>query len=480
MTNYLSVQVPKEGMGELNEEMLIKHADFVVHQVYSYEDAGDEEGQEVKFLPLPCVKDLIKLAGIKLSGRKKALRMKKPATKMMPKHTDATVTPAVRQVFEMVFGDQMRKEDDKAVKKARMQRCGMCENCLKADCGKCRHCLDMTKFGGSGRSKQACMERKCLNKGIKGEDAEESDEEEPEPEISPSKKESEKVTHKSRDTHKDVEWVGSGAKEGRKTYYTSAILDGNLTICIGDTVLIQPDQSSIPLYIAKVSNMYDGPDGATAHVQWFRRGIDTILGEAGDPSELFLLTDCEDQPLLSIWKKCNVQHLARADQADWRKEGGQEPREVMKDDGVNFWYRFHYTPTTARFTYPDPWPQNPDCDSCPSFCGVCIQKQLDEDRWLPKVHEKTETLDIASLFWDQAPLKIGDCVHLSPNSVPLKIKKNRDVNKTLIKNNVDEDLYPEYYCKRSHIKGNNTNPDPFHVVMIKKIFKEFGEVKLRV
>ena len=33
MTNYLSVQVPKEGMSELNEEMLMKHADFVVHQV---------------------------------------------------------------------------------------------------------------------------------------------------------------------------------------------------------------------------------------------------------------------------------------------------------------------------------------------------------------------------------------------------------------------------------------------------------------
>ena len=31
---------------------------------------------------------------------------------IMPKHTEATVTPAVRQVFEMVFGDQMTKEND--------------------------------------------------------------------------------------------------------------------------------------------------------------------------------------------------------------------------------------------------------------------------------------------------------------------------------------------------------------------------------
>ena len=72
-------------------------------------------------------------------------------------------------------------------------------------------------------------------------------------------------------------------------------------------------------------------------------------------------------------------------------------------------------------------------------------------------------------------------MYLSPNSVPLKIKKNRDVKETSIKKNVDEDLYPEYYRKRSHVKGNNnTTPDPFHVVMIKKIFKDCGEVKLRV
>ena len=35
----------------------------------------------------------------------------------------------------------------------------------------------MTKFGGSGKSKQACIERKCTNKSVKGEDDEESEEE---------------------------------------------------------------------------------------------------------------------------------------------------------------------------------------------------------------------------------------------------------------------------------------------------------------
>ncbi len=31
--------------------------------------------------------------------------------------------------------------------------------CLAPDCGKCRNCKNMVKFGGSGKAKQACMER---------------------------------------------------------------------------------------------------------------------------------------------------------------------------------------------------------------------------------------------------------------------------------------------------------------------------------
>ena len=44
------------------------------------------------------------------------------------------------------------------------QRCGMCDGCQMQDCGKCLHCRDMTKFGGPGRKKQACVLRKCSNK----------------------------------------------------------------------------------------------------------------------------------------------------------------------------------------------------------------------------------------------------------------------------------------------------------------------------
>ena len=44
----------------------------------------------------------------------------------------------------------------------RKHRCGECTGCLASDCIDCRFCLDMIKYGGTGKLRQACMNRKCL------------------------------------------------------------------------------------------------------------------------------------------------------------------------------------------------------------------------------------------------------------------------------------------------------------------------------
>ena len=49
------------------------------------------------------------------------------------------------------------------VKVDRVLRCGACEGCRRADCGRCPNCRDKPKFGGSGVKKQACTNRRCLN-----------------------------------------------------------------------------------------------------------------------------------------------------------------------------------------------------------------------------------------------------------------------------------------------------------------------------
>uniref|UniRef100_A0A1B6EBZ4 [histone H3]-dimethyl-L-lysine(36) demethylase n=1 Tax=Clastoptera arizonana TaxID=38151 RepID=A0A1B6EBZ4_9HEMI len=44
----------------------------------------------------------------------------------------------------------------------RRTRCKKCQACLENDCGECVYCKDMIKFGGSGRAKQTCKMRQCL------------------------------------------------------------------------------------------------------------------------------------------------------------------------------------------------------------------------------------------------------------------------------------------------------------------------------
>ena len=39
---------------------------------------------------------------------------------------------------------------------------------MAKECGECKNCKDMVHFGGSGKSKQCCIKRVCLNKDVKG------------------------------------------------------------------------------------------------------------------------------------------------------------------------------------------------------------------------------------------------------------------------------------------------------------------------
>ena len=43
----------------------------------------------------------------------------------------------------------------------RKTRCGVCPGCQQEDCGRCALCQDKVKYGGSGRKKQGCVNRRC-------------------------------------------------------------------------------------------------------------------------------------------------------------------------------------------------------------------------------------------------------------------------------------------------------------------------------
>ena len=61
--------VPPAGLNfnRFTEDTLLRHAQFVVEQVESYDEAGDQDEQPI--IVTPCMRDLIKLAGVTLGKR---------------------------------------------------------------------------------------------------------------------------------------------------------------------------------------------------------------------------------------------------------------------------------------------------------------------------------------------------------------------------------------------------------------------------
>ncbi|CAH3033865.1 unnamed protein product [Pocillopora meandrina] len=163
LLNKVQTSVPPENCSTFTEDTLLRHAQFLVEQVESYDQAADDD--ELPLLVTPCMRALIKLAGVTLGKRRAArgvkVRLDKKKKDTVP--SKATTTPLVRNIFDIFFQDQI---DGKETRTSRRKRCGVCEVCQQPDCGKCKSCRDMVKFGGTGRKKQCCEERRCPNLAV--------------------------------------------------------------------------------------------------------------------------------------------------------------------------------------------------------------------------------------------------------------------------------------------------------------------------
>lgn len=60
-----------------------------------------------------------------------------------------------------VLERDVSSEEKTILKGKRRKRCNECPGCTREDCGTCENCKDMRKFGGLGRKKQCCKQRKC-------------------------------------------------------------------------------------------------------------------------------------------------------------------------------------------------------------------------------------------------------------------------------------------------------------------------------
>lgn len=64
---------------------------------------------------------------------------------------------------------------------------------------------------------------------------------------------------------------------------------------------------------AKICFMFESRSKKYFHAQWYQHGAHTILQESAHPHSLFLIQECEDQPLECIFQKCHLQTLGNVE-----------------------------------------------------------------------------------------------------------------------------------------------------------------------
>ncbi|KAK7085821.1 DNA (cytosine-5)-methyltransferase 1, partial [Halocaridina rubra] len=475
LLNSLQITAVPCGYAMITEDMLLRHAQFVCEQVHNFDSAGEDT--EDMLITSPCVRSIIKLAGVTL-GKRRAMRRAEAKLKIekMPSWTKATTSPLVGNLFENFFKDQISA--DKVDLKKKNLRCGICDACQQPDCGECQFCKDMIKFGGTGKLKQCCLNRRCPNRIIA--EAEENDDEEFEGFDLLDLHTSKPRQHRIRKHTHSTSWVGEPLiREGKRTYYGSVSINGEV-FGVNDDVMVEPDDPKTPVYLARINHMWEDNKGDKHfHADWYWRGSDTVLGETADPLELFITEDCEDTLLDSIKKKISVIHYKHP--SNWHKLGGiPDPDQfypVKKDNGLTFWYQMMYHSPTARFeTIPKDNKEGMEKGKEHRYCVSCarIKKREVKESCVmgKKLQNENEHLNLyMSVQYLGLDFGIGDCMFVTPNAFSFKIKPASPPKKVERRKNVNEDIYPEYYRKTESIKGSNEKtPDPFKIARILKIY----------
>uniref|UniRef100_A0A8C0IYS0 DNA (cytosine-5)-methyltransferase n=1 Tax=Chelonoidis abingdonii TaxID=106734 RepID=A0A8C0IYS0_CHEAB len=458
LLNKIETTVPPAGLNfnRFTEDSLLRHAQFVVEQVESYDEAGDSD--EPPVLITPCMRDLIKLAGVTLGKRRAARRQAIRHPTKIDKDkgpTKATTTKLVYLIFDTFFSEQIEKNEREEDKENAMKRrrCGVCE-CVAPSVTGCPDCH--------------CHPR-CPNLAVR-----EADEDEEVDDNIPEMPSPKKMLQgrKKKQNKSRISWVGEPIKrDGKKDYYQKVCIDSE-TLEVGDCVSVSPDEPSKPLYLARVTALWEDSSGQMFHAHWFCQGIDTVLGKTSDSLELFLVDECEDMQLSYIHGKVNVVYKAPSE--NWALEGGLDMEiKMVEDDGRTYFYQMWYDQEYARFESPPKL--QPSEDNKYKFCMSCARLDEVRQKEILRVMEPQEEVD-GKMFYGLATkngvqYRIGDGVFLLPEAFSFSMKLASPAKRPK-KEAVDEELYPEHYRKSSeYIKGSNQDaPEPYRVGRIKEIF----------
>ena len=136
-----------------------------------------------------------------------------------------------------------------------------------------------------------------------------------------------------------------------------------------------PEADNEPFYVARVTGMWEESGEKLFHGSWFNRGRETVLGETGDPTELFLVDSCDDTPLYAVIRRVQVDY--KPSPSNWAELGGvDEGEDEGEEDGVHFFYQKWYDADTARFEDVPPECRLQEGKPLLGECYSCTRKEI--------------------------------------------------------------------------------------------------------
>ncbi|KAF9013919.1 S-adenosyl-L-methionine-dependent methyltransferase [Cyathus striatus] len=148
-----------------------------------------------------------------------------------------------------------------------------------------------------------------------------------------------------RNNPKNIHW-GRQINEGLNHFYDSVQMDG-IWYQIGDVVMVNPgddedaeraesDNSSPSksansyanlCWFATICYFFENGKEKMCHVQWFIAGSKTVLQETAHSRSLFFTDDCDNIPIASIFRLCNLRML---------RDDEEEPPDDKDPTGSDF------------------------------------------------------------------------------------------------------------------------------------------------
>lgn len=154
--------------------------------------------------------------------------------------------------------------------------------------------------------------------------------------------------------------------------------------------------------------------------------------------------------------------------------------DESKEDEKTFFYQKRYDPISARFEDPLPEPDiTDDRRSSHKFCPFCFRgfimsrKGAKKPVPMERLEEKKDnTFHFGMVKYGDEEFRVGNAVYLQPGTLQFKNPPPPSDPKVIKKENVDEDMFPEYYRKSNdRPKGSNFDtPEPLEIGYITSIY----------